>query len=194
MIDQALCPIQVGVETNNRVEAAVHITCRYLDVISSTRDHVVELDFRNAFNSSRRDRLLEAVAKDCPEIYAFCMKAYTCQPTIKFNDHTIISATGMQQGDPLGALLFCLALQPVLEQVTSELNIGYLDDVTHGGVVSDVDNDVDMIRREAGKLGLELNDARCEIIYTDHTDIDFNFYPSISRFVHITLLRLILLC
>ena len=36
-----------------------------------------------------------------------------------------------------------------------------------------------MIRREAGKLGLELNDAKCEIIYTDHIDIDFNFYPSI---------------
>ena len=34
-------------------------------------------------------------------------------------------------------------------------------------------------------LGLELNDAKCEIIYTDHTDIDFNLYPSIGGFVHI---------
>ena len=125
------------------------------------------------------------LAKYCPEIYAFCMKAYTCQTTIKCNDHTIISATGTQQGDPLDALLFCLALQPVLEQVSNELNIGYLDDVALGGLVSDVDNDVDMIRREAGRLGLELNDSECEIIYTDHTDLDFNLFPSISGFVHV---------
>ena len=76
-----------------------------------------------------------------------------------FNDHTITSATCTQQGDPLGALLFCITLQPVLEKVTCELNIGYLDDVTLGGVISDVDRDVDMIRLEAGKLDLELNDA-----------------------------------
>ena len=50
------------------------------------RDHVVvKLDFRNAFNSLRMDRMLEAVAKYCPEIYAFCMEAYSYLPT----DHKV---------------------------------------------------------------------------------------------------------
>ena len=108
--------------------------------------------------------MLEAEAKYAPEIFAFCRNAYIGQPSIMFNDHTITSATGTQQGDPLGALLFCITLQPVLEKVTCELNIGYLDDVTLDGVISDVDRDVGMICLEAGKLGLVLNDVKCELI------------------------------
>ena len=36
-IGQALSPIQVGVGTKGGVEAAVHVTRRYLEAISSTR-------------------------------------------------------------------------------------------------------------------------------------------------------------
>ena len=126
--------------------------------------------------------MLAAVVKYVPEIFAFCSKSYTCQPTIMFNEHSIISATGTQQGDPLGALLFCITLQPVLEQVTSELNIGYLDDITLGGIAADVGRDVEMIRVEAGRLGLMLNDAKCELIYNGFNECS---HPAFSGFIRI---------
>jgi hypothetical protein len=41
--------------------------------------------------------------------------------------------TGVQQGDPLGPVLFCLALHPVIKSLKSEFNVWYLDD----GVLAD---------------------------------------------------------
>jgi len=38
-----------------------------------------------------------------------------------------------QQGDPLGSLLFCLPLQPILQSLFSALMLGYLDDISLGG-------------------------------------------------------------
>ena len=71
---------------------------------------------------------------------------------------------GPQQGDPLGPLLFCLPLQPILLKLSSALTLGYLDDLTLGGEESVVAADVEMIEREAEKLGLHLNHAKCEVI------------------------------
>ena len=45
----------------------------------------------------------------------------------------ILSEEGVQQGDPLGPLLFCLTLHPLLSQLQSELKIFYLDAGTIGG-------------------------------------------------------------
>ena len=42
----------------------------------------------------------------------------------------ISSTTGMQQGDPLGSLLFSITIYPILECLRSELILGYLDDLT----------------------------------------------------------------
>ena len=104
-------------------------------------------------------------------------KAACFSPTIMFNEHSIISATGAQQGDPLGALLFCITLQPVLEQVMSELNIGYLDGITLGGIAADVE----MIRVEAGRLGLKLNDAKCELINNGFNECSHQAFSGFIR-------------
>jgi hypothetical protein len=36
----------------------------------------VKLDFKNAFNSIRRDTVLQAVAEHCPELLALATSAY----------------------------------------------------------------------------------------------------------------------
>ena len=81
-----------------------------------------------------------------------------------FNDTAIESATGAQQGDPLGPLLFSITLHPILMGCTSEFRVGYLDDVTLGGLIQDVDGDVQRVRQEACLIGLDLNPGKCEII------------------------------
>ena len=40
-------------------------------------DHVIaKFDFTNAFNTLRRDNMLEAIKHVCPEVYNFCRSSY----------------------------------------------------------------------------------------------------------------------
>jgi hypothetical protein len=75
-----------------------------------------------------------------------------------------MSEEGPQQGDPLGSVEFCITIHDLLNELKSELCVGYLDDLTAGGPVQQVESDVRKIMDEAGKLGLRLNVAKCELI------------------------------
>jgi len=76
----------------------------------------------------------------------------------------IQSATGVQQGDPLGPLLFCMTMHPVLSQCDAEIRIGYLDDVTLGGSISSLSQNVEYLKEASLSLGLVLNNNKCEFI------------------------------
>src|SRR6218665_1622037 len=60
------------------------------------------------------------------------------------------------KGTPLGPLLFCLPLQPILMRCSSPVTLGYLEDLTLGGEESTVTADVELIKRESESLGLHL--------------------------------------
>ena len=79
----------------------------------------------------------------------------------------LLSAEGLQQGDPLGPLLFCLSIHKIVCAINSEFVSGYLDDLGIGGNVSSVINDIKMIEVEASNVGLSLNHFKCEIISSD---------------------------
>ena len=73
----------------------------------------------------------------------------------------------MQQGDPLGPLLFCLTLQPLVVKLKSEFKVFYLDDGTLGGPFRDVLQDLKLVEDEAASLGLQLNRSKTELICDD---------------------------
>ena len=156
-------PLQLGVATSGGCEAAVHATRRFLET-TSPDDIVVKLDFSNAFNSLHRDAMLTVTADMIPEIYRFSHLSYANPSQLKFGSRSISSEVGAQQGDPLGPLLFCLTIQPILAALTSPLKIGYLDDITIGGQQSTVAEDVDTIRTMSETIGLKLNNSKCELI------------------------------
>src|SRR6218665_847706 len=161
-LSQLLAPIQLGVGIPGGAEAAVHATRRW--VTTMPEDSVlVKLDFTNAFNTLRRDSLLDAVAREIPELYRFAHAAYSNRPLLRYGSKIIRSEEGTQQGDPLCPLEFCLALQPVLVK----LRIGYLDDLTLGGSKETVAADVQLLETEAKNLGLFLNRSKCEIACRD---------------------------
>jgi hypothetical protein len=162
-LSQVLSPRQLGVGVAGGCEAAVHAVRRFLSG-SQKGDITVKLDFTNAFNSIHRDVVLKAVSDIAPELYCFCNSAYSSSSILKFGRFTILSQEGVQQGDPLGPLLFCLAVHPILSSLVSLFVAGYLDDFTIGGPVSSVSRDVEFIRAEGAKIGLDLNTSKCELI------------------------------
>ena len=82
----------------------VHATRSYLH--STEEPAVLKLDFKNAFNSVRRKSMLEAVKRVVPSLYPFVYKSYSVSSFLYFGDSYISSQEGIQQGDPLGPLLF----------------------------------------------------------------------------------------
>ena len=144
-------------------EAAVH-SCR-LNIDNLSDGHVIaKLDFTNAFNCLHRDTMLDAVYSTIPDIYAFCYLSYSDESILKFADRHICSQEGIQQGDPLGPLLFCLTIHPILSSLSSNFIVGYMDDVTIGGPASTVADDVNIIINSGISKGLHLNIAKCELI------------------------------
>ena len=125
---------------------------------------IVKLDFTNAFKSLHRDAMLEAVSARVPAIYKFCHLAYNQPSILKFFEHRIMSDEGPQQGDPLGRLLFCNTIQPLLRRMNSNLVEGYMDDITLGSKSDTVGDDVATIRTLGILLGLHLNAKKCELI------------------------------
>jgi len=124
----------------------------------------VKLDFKNAFNSVQRAAVLEAVAEHRPDILAFTESAYGSPSQLWVGDDRIIaSAEGVQQGDPLGPLLFCLALDKPLKEARCEFTSGYLDDVALGDTVSNLIGRVLCLETAAEKIGLKLNHSKCEV-------------------------------
>jgi len=59
-----------------------------------------------------------------------------------------MSEEGAQQGDPLGSLLFCLAITPIVFKLLSEFNVCYTDDGTIGCIMSEILHDNRIIKAE----------------------------------------------
>ena len=115
---------------------------------------LLKIDFRNAFNTVRRDVILEAVARHFPELLEYAVSAYGAGGDLRFGCFTVPSLEGAQQGDPLGPLLFCLAVHELLSALKSELAFGYLDDTAIGGDARTVLSDFIDIESKAASLGL----------------------------------------
>jgi len=175
-----LSPIQLGVGVSGGCEAAVHATRRFADDMPATHC-IVKLDFVNAFNSLHRDAMLQAAHDNTPGIYKFCHLAYSQPSILAFGDRTIQSAEGPQQGDPLGAALFCQTIQPLLSSLSSPLEIGYMDDLTLGGDEKQVARDVEIVEARAQEIGLMLNMKKCEFISASGLSNE----PIFNEFIHL---------
>ena len=98
--------------------------------------------------------------------------AYSTALTLFWGAKTLVSAEGVQQGDPLGPLLFFLAIHKLITQLRSEFHVFYLDDGTLGGDIESVVRDLRLVESAASQLGLELNKAKSELISKDSTSLN----------------------
>ena len=158
-----LAPRQLGFGVKGGVEAAVHSARLYLRNLKSEQV-LLKLDFRNAFNSLHRDKMLSAVQVLATTILPFVHSSYSNTSFLFWDDKSIQSCEGIQQGDPLGPLLFCLTIYQLQSCLESEFCLLYLDNVTLGGDREEVLHDFNIFEQEPADLGLRLNQHKSEVI------------------------------
>ena len=128
---------------------------------------MVKLDFLNAFNSVRRDCMLHSVLDLCPSVFRLLFIAH-----LPFWEDCVLgSAEGIQQDYPLDPLLFCITIHCFLTPLCSSLSIAYIDDITFGGSISSLCNDISLIKK-AESIGLHLHSSKSEITSSSSCDID----------------------
>ena len=80
-----------------------------------------------------------------------------CSPKLTYENETIISNEGSQQGDPISSLEYCDAAQPTLLATTSRIKLVFVDDTNLEGKISQVAKDVQHIIDSHQHTGLHLN-------------------------------------
>ncbi|XP_026459150.1 uncharacterized protein LOC113359785 [Papaver somniferum] len=127
------------------------------------------IDFSNAFNMVDRTTLLQEVRSHCPAIAQWVEFCYAKPARLYYNDFILSSGKGVQQGDPLGPLLFALTLHPVVLSIASkcklDLNAWYLD---YGTIIDDtleVSKALAIIQSEGVRRGLHLNITKTELFW-----------------------------
>ena len=156
-------PHQLGFAVKNGSEAGAHAARIYFNHPHQEDKVFMNVDFMNAFNMMRRDRLLDLVKEFAPEIYPFVYQCYRNPSNLIFGESMISSERGIQQGDPLGPALFCLVVNKLVLSLQSEFNLWYLDDATIGDNPAVVLEDFKEIIKHASELGLQLNPSKCEL-------------------------------
>ena len=88
-----------------RGREAVHAVRKFIGNKIYSLDHKVKLDMKNAFNSVRRDHILQTCLDRTPEIANVAFLAYSKSSSVSASGHSITSSSGVQQCDPIGPLL-----------------------------------------------------------------------------------------
>jgi hypothetical protein len=132
---------------------------------------LLKIDFKNAFNMVERAVFLREVAKRFPGMSPWTEWCYGTGSVLLYDHHHVIdSLGGVQQGDPLGPLYFCCALDPLVDEITSlgpVYNKWYMDD---GGIIGSpelLQRVWDLLRVKGPPIGLHLNPSKCEWSWLD---------------------------
>ncbi|KAL0224658.1 hypothetical protein RCL1_002570 [Eukaryota sp. TZLM3-RCL] len=127
-----LSPFQFGIGTIDG--ASIESLTSELFFLSNRSYYILNLDFKNAFNSVKRYAIFLALQSSFPYILPFFYHFYGSAAPLDFNEHTLYSTSGVRQGDPMGPFHFCLAIHPVLVALQCRFPniriVTYMDDIS----------------------------------------------------------------
>ena len=189
-----LWPLQIGVAQPLGCEVGLHTAQQWFHRNRDNKRAVfLKVDFENAFNTVDRQAFLTQCRHHFPGLAPWVEYCYSNPTRLMFGSAAISSETGVQQGDPLGPLLFAIALQPVLQEIaairtsTSEqgesglsLKFSYLDDCCLAGDYEVVASAMRLLQQRAASVGLTLKSDKCELIPAagSESEVDRESFPS----------------
>ena len=179
-----LAPYQVGVGSRLGAESIIHKSRAWIS--QAPPDHVLlQLDFKNAYNTLSREQILKAVAKHCPSFLPYAISCYGNPATLFASGFTIASEEGEHQGCPCGPLFFAvttLGLARKAHDLSGGWSHWYLDDGYIAGPRTKVNAALDVIEADAKGLGLILNRGKCGLMVRDHMPLPNDIFRDIPRF------------
>ena len=138
---------------------------------------VLKIDLVNAFNLVSRQALLSECSTHFPELLLWVSWCYCWHLVLWHTLGNLSSQSGVQQGDPMGPLLFSLVLNVVIKVIATHpeccdlcYHVWYLDDGVLAGPSSHVRKAL-VLLMELGPppppppppLGLHVNIKKCEV-------------------------------
>eukprot|EP00731_Ephydatia_muelleri_P022960 Em0015g543a len=147
---------------------------------------VLKVDLKNAFNMVSRQAVLNECGKHFPELLPWASWRYSQHPFLWHPLGCLTSEQGVQQGDPLGPLLFSLVLNILVSDISSRgdcslnYHAWYLDDGALAGPGSSVYNILAMLQELGPPLGLHVNIHKCEVF--SHSSLDL--FPAAIKKSH----------
>ena len=135
------------------------------------------IDFSNAFNETSRAAIRAQLADHFPALIPYFDLRYRDTTNVIFGDHRIECAEGVRQGDPWGAVLFALALHPVLQDIQQRYERqvilrAYADDLSINGCTRDLDYVAILtdLAAAAGDIGLQIRIGK-SALYAENFDV-----------------------
>ena len=127
--------------------------------------------------------MFEAVCQHLPHLSRWVEYTYDCESLLFVGGFHLLSSLGVQQGDPLGPLLFSITLQPLILALSEKfpdllLNIWYLDDGTLVGPPHTVHAAFEFICEHGPHYGLHLNSNKCKLWWPLLSENDVSFFPA----------------
>ncbi|KAL0249276.1 hypothetical protein GEMRC1_004509 [Eukaryota sp. GEM-RC1] len=102
VVDKAgrfLSPFQFGIKTIDGASVAALTS----DLFFNSHDNfILNLDFKNAFNSVSRKSVFAAIEKDFPELTSYFYLFYGKPSDLIYDSYSLKCMSGVKQGDPLG--------------------------------------------------------------------------------------------
>ena len=130
--------------------------------------------------------MFEEVRARIATLAAWMECCYCSESLLYFRDLTILNNCGVQQGDPLGPLLFSLTFHPIMERIKREipdlnLNAWYLDNGTICGNPNNLMSALRIMEEDGPAKVLFLNRVKSLIYVPADLNVpDTPLFPKIS--------------